>query len=426
MVMGRSSFLLFSLLVTAVPGRALADGELALCVASPVLEDVADLQEGLGRHIAARGFTVAAGDRALPCENVLLVEDVAGLEARRAEASLPSLLVVRRVVSASAGTSSFELWLARAGRPPEVRKATTAAERAARLAGLSMVFDDLLGGAPVAASSASSPRPTVSAPSVAERSPVRGPQPVPKDEVTSRVDPGLDLEAGKVSLEKETRTVQRGADGSVEKVKTSKVGVSASGDKGLGVGFSEEQVERVKEPVDGSTNFGLTLGAGVSLSDTITILTASFALRLRRISGQFPGAEGGTLSALDMAAEAGAMVGKVDVDYSGLGRFAPESESTGFLAARGQLELAYLWTRFQPMDPATLVQSGFGVRLGVMGGAQLEVTRDGSLSPTIGPLLGLEFPTYNAGTAKFSSVSINAIIIPIGGLSAFASMNLTF
>jgi hypothetical protein len=478
-MLGRSSFLLVALLVSAAPGRARAEGAVGICVASPVLEDVADLQLGLGQHLAARGFAVQAGDASLACGNVLLAEDLAGLEARRAEASLSSLLMVRRVASASAGTSSFELWLARAGAPPEARKATTGAERAARLAGLSMALDDLMGSAPVAVAPppahtstasaspiaqppsaalapalAQTPQPgAVSAPAIVEAAPPSAASPpsvAPSEVVTSRVDPGLDLEAKRVSVEKETQTVKRGEGGRVEAVETSRVGVSASGDGALGVGISQERVERVKEPVDGSTNFGITLGGGGSFSDLVTIATGSFALRVRHISGQFPGPEGGTLSAFDVAVEAGGMAGVVSVDTSGFAGFGltrqpvidydyqktggsggssgagESSDSTAFYGGRGQLELAYLWTRFSAMDPATLKQSGFGFRLGVTGGVQVEGSRGGSVSPTIGPLLGLEFPSYNAGTAHYSAVSFNAMIIPIGGLSAYGSLNITF
>jgi hypothetical protein len=215
------------------------------------------------------------------------------------------------------------------------------------------------------------------------------------------------------------------------------------GAEGLGVTLGRETRTRVKSPIDGSTNLGLSLGGSVFLSDAATSLLASAGLRARSISGQFPGAEGGTLSALDLAAEVGLLFGVQSFDTPSFSSVAlrraavlesgytpPDGEAVGadggegasdasaLAMLRAQAELCYLWTKFEPMNPETLEQGGFGFRVGLSVGATF--VEGGDVSPSIGPVIGLEFPEYNAGTATFSSESVTALVVPVAGAISFS------
>jgi hypothetical protein len=77
---------------------------------------------------------------------------------------------------------------------------------------------------------------------------------------------------------------------------------------------------------------------------------------------------------------------------------------------------------FGTMDRTTLKQSGFGLLLGAYAGGTGISTGGGAgtasssmtWSPSYGPVLGLSFPQYNAGTSHYSAFNMTAMVLPMG------------
>ncbi len=90
--------------------------------------------------------------------------------------------------------------------------------------------------------------------------------------------------------------------------------------------------------------------------------------------------------------------------------------------------LGYTWLNFSPRNGDSLRQGGFGIDLGVKVGAQY-IKPDGQamFSPIIAPNFGIEFPSWNPGTASFSAVSIDFLVIPpIAGSGVTIAFDLAF
>ncbi len=239
--------------------------------------------------------------------------------------------------------------------------------------------------------------------------------------------------AGRASTE-----VRRDATGAVREV-TERSSGAELGAGGVGVGFSSETLKRVQAPPSTPATTGILLGGSLLFGDTISGQLGSFSLRFRNVYGQFPGVDGGPLHAFDLAVNLGAVAGRtiteVEVPRLVGTTIQTELQSIETTIAGGQatLELAYLFVSFGAMDPESLRQRGFGLRVGVQGGARMElVVSEGGggepeISPIVGPILGLELPGYNAGTASFSSVSVLVFVLPLPSLlSASASLALDF
>jgi hypothetical protein len=199
---------------------------------------------------------------------------------------------------------------------------------------------------------------------------------------------------------------------------------------GLSAGYTEETLKkRVAIPSSvGSVALSLA-GIGI-FGDTFNAGGGGVDLRLSRLWASFPGESGGSFVGFSLGARLSgfALAGSSNVVVPGFGSF-----SNDILLFRGEAaaEAGLVIMGFGAMNPETLEQHGFGVRLAGFAGASLGVQSiDGvsgepEVSPVYGPLLALEFPSYNAGTADYSAFSIFGLVIPTGS-SVTVSGSLSF
>ncbi len=222
---------------------------------------------------------------------------------------------------------------------------------------------------------------------------------------------------------------------------------------GIGLEASSKTVTRVKDPPSSVFLAGVTLGGGGvlihsgsgSYATNAVVGLGTLGLRLRSINGKFPGAQGGILNAFDLALEVDGQAGGAAMSVPGTPNVSfnartgqvtttpgrSQTQFFGFGGGQAFLEATYLFTYYGAMNPQSLAQSGFGFRLGAMGGGRMNAQLSGGgspqFSPIVGPVIGLEFPDYNAGTASLSSISFNAMVIPLpGALYAFGSLGFLF
>ncbi len=88
--------------------------------------------------------------------------------------------------------------------------------------------------------------------------------------------------------------------------------------------------------------------------------------------------------------------------------------------------VGWQFLHFGTMSEGGLKQHGFGLELAGYLGATGVNPPSGSLqvNASYGPVIGLSFPTYNAGTASYSSFAITAFILPTGDGSVLVSGSL--
>ncbi|MCC7405319.1 MAG: hypothetical protein IT288_13055 [Bdellovibrionales bacterium] len=193
---------------------------------------------------------------------------------------------------------------------------------------------------------------------------------------------------------------------------------------GLAVQVENKQVTAVTEPPSESYNFGVQLGmvtgAGSGAAADVALLAINFDIGMNALLGfgkKFPGAEGGPWSGMLLAPNFGMMMGVLS--FSG-----GDGEVTG---TRYGAILAYEYLNFDPLDPATLEQKGWGIQAGLYMGVQklatttrvwavfnyIESTNTTSES-SIGPSIGFVWPKYNAGTAKLTSQEVRLMVLPTG------------
>lgn len=266
----------------------------------------------------------------------------------------------------------------------------------------------------------------------------------PRVSQTSDTSVSPDIEKGSLTVSTQQVTTERDEKGEVKKVTTNEASATSGLNGNVGLSVSSKTLTR-KEPASSAETFGLTVGGGGIFSDSFVIGIATLGFRARSLQGQFPGADGGFLNALDLAFEIDGSLGGAAMSVPGTPRVSvdprtrrvtttpgvSQTKFLGFGGGQAFLEVAYNLTYFSSMNPQTLEQGGFGIRLGAMGGgrvnAQLEGSGSPQLSPLVGPVLGLEFPTYNVGTAALSSIAFNAIVIPLpSALSVFGSLGFMF
>jgi hypothetical protein len=196
------------------------------------------------------------------------------------------------------------------------------------------------------------------------------------------------------------------------------------GQSGLGAGYTKETVEKVKEPSSSSINFQLDGGfmAGVG-STSLTLggqINASLPIL---VGGKFPGSEGGSWWGLRLVPTVGILGGAFGTTDG--------SDEHGSLFAwkvGGTAAVQYL--HFGTLDPQTLKQHGFGIALGGYAGAQGSTVNvsvmgmsnsSSSTDGSYGPSLDITFPSYNAGTAKYSSLNILLFVLPTGDFTFFTA-----
>jgi hypothetical protein len=204
---------------------------------------------------------------------------------------------------------------------------------------------------------------------------------------------------------------------------------------GLKFGWSKESVTRVKTPPSSSVNFSLD-GSFVYGRITMKLLGSSstsefygggVSLGAKTLFGQqFPGADGGSWFGvgIDPAVAVSGSGGKINIPAITIDSYTEPASSQGFgeLIVDGGVSAVVQWLYFGGMDPTTLKQSGFGLNVGYHLGVQysdfFSSGSSGSSSTSVsqGPVFGMTFPDYNAGTAKLQRTYIQGMIIPTSNL----------
>ena len=69
------------------------------------------------------------------------------------------------------------------------------------------------------------------------------------------------------------------------------------------------------------------------------------------------------------------------------------------------------YMQFDPLAAGTLEQSGFGIAVGIQAAAVIPL-EDGETTTSIGPAFSLLRPTYNPGTARIETDSLNLFLLP--------------
>lgn len=222
-----------------------------------------------------------------------------------------------------------------------------------------------------------------------------------------------------------------------------------------GIGFSTETITRNTEPIDSATLGTWNLGWNTSLSDSSTSIGFLAGVGFRNLdpSGYFPGPEGGSRGALDIRLSANAMFQMTSIDFgSSFGSFDSDYDSSSSIELTnlnllGQAGLAYTSLSFDPLDEETMTQSGFGWSIGLGLSAIVNLSSSNSndddydssndysssssyepdaISFAPVPIVGIEFPKLNPGTASLSSFQISGFILPFGGLSAALNLGGSF
>jgi hypothetical protein len=191
-----------------------------------------------------------------------------------------------------------------------------------------------------------------------------------------------------------------------------------------GVAVTQEEVKRVKEPPSSVVNVALDIGGGtiLGLADT-TIGFANADLKVKILAGgKFPGPDGGMWNGIIFEPQVSLLAVALQTPTIIAGAQFPGKTSATFgFQAGGAVGWQFL--TFGTMSEGGLKQHGFGLELGGYLGATGVNPPSGSMqvNASYGPVVGLSFPTYNAGTARYSSFSITFFVLPTGDGSVLVS-----
>ncbi|HVJ88497.1 MAG TPA: hypothetical protein VM580_01760 [Labilithrix sp.] len=174
----------------------------------------------------------------------------------------------------------------------------------------------------------------------------------------------------------------------------------------------------MKTPPSGAVNFAFDVGGGGLVgSEVASVAFMAVDLKIKFLAGgRFPGVEGGSWSGL--AFEPTAAMLAVFQSSPSSGYSSSESKST--IGVQLGATLGYQYLSFGKMNETTLKQSGFGLLLGAyLGGTGISIPDEYGESKmnwslSYGPVLGLSFPRYNAGTARYQAFSITGMVLPTG------------
>lgn len=208
-------------------------------------------------------------------------------------------------------------------------------------------------------------------------------------------------------------TTARGGQGVASGDRTTSSGGPSIGVDGAGFSARSERLRRLPEPPSFTGSIGLNLSGSFNGGE-ISSAFGGAGLRWRGLAGHLPGPEGGGLIALHIGLNAdflgGALIGR---------------GGRPLFAFTGTGELGLVLGSFGALDDATLQQDGVAFRIGISAGGT--VIPDLGSSPNVGPLIALEFPKYNAGTAHCSSFAINVMVVPgAGGVSVSGGIGWQF
>ena len=200
---------------------------------------------------------------------------------------------------------------------------------------------------------------------------------------------------------------------------------------GVSASYTKETITKVKDPPSSAVNLAIDLGGGGivggSSGSSAAFLSADLKLRLF-IGGRYPGAEGGSWhglalepSAAILAVFASAPSASSSDSYSSsyVPAGASSSKTSALLGVQIGGTVGYQYFHFSKQEAETPKQSGFGLLLGAFAGGTGIQSGSGSQSslkwsPSYGPVIGISFPRYNPGTARYSAFSLTAMVLPTG------------
>lgn len=204
-------------------------------------------------------------------------------------------------------------------------------------------------------------------------------------------------------------------------------GIGASG-----LSFSERRVVRLTEPADSAlaVTWSMLYSETIARSSGSSIGGVGLGGRYLDPLGHFPGTEGGVVHAFSAEVGVLGMLGGTRSDEQNIGIVHIPASLSSLGLIRGSVTLGYTFVYFFASKDGGS-QQGIGFKVGVEGGASLSFTSfngttNTSVSPLIGPALGLELPSYNPGAAKVTFTSINAIVIPIDGVTISVGLSGSF
>lgn len=186
---------------------------------------------------------------------------------------------------------------------------------------------------------------------------------------------------------------------------------------GLALSETTERVVAVHEQPSSASQSGLQLSMILGSSETVTILGGSFGAQLRFLSGdRFPGGTGGSWTGFFVEPSATVSVTSVETTSPRVcvgpsvcsgGTSTSTTVGSAMFGASAGLQFMH----FDEMDAASREQSGLGLALGVQAAATVPF-EDGETSTSFGPVISLLRPSYNPGTARLETDSLNLFVVP--------------
>lgn len=179
-------------------------------------------------------------------------------------------------------------------------------------------------------------------------------------------------------------------------------------DDGYGVSYEKKVVEQETRDVDaallGSLRGGMMF-ASVEGGSGSKGFNAAFGLRHIDPEGIFPKGAESRLMLSYTASVAATKVSSSMPDGSSV-------SSTSFVLG-GELTLGQV--NFGALNSVSLEQEAWGVNAGV----RMQVPVQSEAKPQFGPVFGLDFLSYNPGTAKVSVLTVMAMFLPASGVKTF-------
>jgi hypothetical protein len=200
-------------------------------------------------------------------------------------------------------------------------------------------------------------------------------------------------------------------------VRCTRTGDVELGPGGVAISETTERVVAVSEPPSSATQSGLQLSMVVGSGENLSILGGSVGGQIRVLSGDtFPGGRGGGWTGFFLEPALAVTVTSIETTSPRVcvrpsvctgGTTDASTVGSMMLAASAGLQFMH----FDEMDPATREQGGLGLALGVQAAAT-KPFEDGETSTSFGPVISLLRPSYNPGTARLETDSLNLFIVP--------------
>lgn len=197
-----------------------------------------------------------------------------------------------------------------------------------------------------------------------------------------------------------------------------------AGPGGLRAGFTQEKVTKVGTPP--TTVVGFTIDGGfmygTSTADDgpdVSIYGGGAWVGLRAQFGltAFPDASGGPWQGITLHPTVGFFGAGLVYDVNG------STDGAGLTMLNAGVNAGYEYLSFGSMNPATLEQKGWGLFAGYrLGYAQTKVIQSQTVTSgdlSHGPVLGITFPKYNAGTSHVEKGYLNVLLLPTGDFLFF-------